>query len=70
MIGKTDEKTACRPSSRRPLLRLLDLQKLVVGGLLHLDQVGHLRDFGDLAEALAKPFASREGESHSAIPWP
>ena len=31
----------------------LDLQKLVVGFLLHLDEVRHLGDFGDLAEKLA-----------------
>ena len=50
--------------------QFLHLQKLVIRSALHLDQVGHFRDLGDLAEPFAKPFASREGESHSAVPWP
>ena len=45
--------------------RLLHLQELVIGGLLNLDEVRHLRDFDHLAEVFAKPFASGEGESHS-----
>ena len=68
LIGNTDEKTACSPSSSRPGFRLRDLEELVVGGLLHLDEVRHFRDLDDLAEVLAKPFASREGECHSRSP--
>src|SRR6202000_1324406 len=49
------------------LFRLIDLQELVVGGLLDLDEVGHLRHLGDLAEVLAEPFASGERERHSGI---
>ena len=39
-------------------LRLNDLQKLVVRGLLNLDKIRHLRHFDHLAEVLAKPLAS------------
>ena len=49
-----------------PLSRLHELEKLVIGGLLNLDEVRHLRDFDDFAEILAKAFATGEGESHSA----
>jgi hypothetical protein len=44
-IGNTDLKTDCRPSSWAPALGLVDLQELVVGRLLNLDEVRHLRDF-------------------------
>ena len=44
---------------------LRHLEELVVGGLLDLDEVRHLRHFDHLAEVFAKPFASRERESHS-----
>src|SRR3546814_1220603 len=37
------------------------LKKLVVGGLLDLDQVGHLGHFRDLAEVLADALASNQG---------
>jgi hypothetical protein len=43
----------------------VQLQKLVIRSALNLDEVRHLRDFLNLAEILAKPFASGEGESHS-----
>jgi hypothetical protein len=56
-----------QPLVETPAFGLHDLEKLVIRGLLHLDQIGHFRDFFDLAEELAKPLASREGESHSAI---
>src|SRR6185436_13772788 len=46
-------------------VRLFQLQKLVIGGALNLDEVRHMRDLLDLAEILAKAFASGEGESHS-----
>ena len=44
---------------------LFQLQELVIGSALNLDEVRHLRDLLDLAEVLAKAFASGEGESHS-----
>ncbi len=44
---------------------LYQLQELVIGGALNLDQVRHLRDLLDLAEILAKAFASGEGKGHS-----
>src|ERR1700730_9418629 len=47
---------------------LRHLKKLIVRGLLDLDEIGHFRDFHDLAEVLAKPFASREGKSHALRP--
>ena len=43
---------------------LVQLQELVIGGALNLDEVRHLRDLLDLAEILAKAFASGEGKSH------
>ena len=38
---------------RTAALRLVHQEELIVGGLLDLDQVRHLRDFADLAEGLA-----------------
>ena len=58
--GTPMAKTACSPSSLRPPSGFIHLEELVVGGLLDLDEVGHLRHFDDLAEVLAKPFASSE----------
>src|SRR5690606_9026034 len=51
---------------RAAALRLLDHQELVVGSLLNLDEVRHLRHFGNLAEELADPPATveRMGLSH------
>src|SRR6185312_16741811 len=48
-----------------PRIGLFQLQELVVGGALYLDEVRHVRDLLDLAEILAKAFASGEGEGHS-----
>jgi len=45
-------------------LRLDDLQELVVGRLLNLDEVRHLRHFLDLAEELADPLATGERLRH------
>ena len=39
-------------------LGLLDHQELVVGGLLHLDEIGHLGGFADMAEIFAHPLAA------------
>ena len=47
-------------------IRLHQLQELVIGSALNLDEVRHLRDLGDLAEILPQSFASGEGESHSS----
>src|SRR6185437_10577492 len=44
---------------------LPQLQELVIGGALNLDEVRHMRDLLDLAEVLAKAFASGEGKGHS-----
>ena len=63
-IGNTDLKTACRPSSGRPPLGSSTMQELVVGCLLNLDEVRHLRDFRDLAEELANALAAGERLSH------
>ena len=41
-------------------LGLVDQQELVVGGLLDLDQVRHLRDFADMSEELADTLATGE----------
>src|SRR5690606_19799017 len=51
---------------RAATLGLLDHQELVVGSLLHLDEVGHLRNFGDLSEEFPDPSAAIErlGLSH------
>jgi len=38
----------------------IDHQELVVRRLLNLDEVRHLRDFLDVTEELANPFATRE----------
>src|SRR5262249_1889823 len=48
-----------------PAIALFQLQELVIGGALNLDEVRHRGDFLDLAEILAKAFASGEAESHS-----
>jgi hypothetical protein len=40
------------------------LQEMIVGTLLHFDQVGHRRDLGNAPEVLAEPSATREGTSH------
>ena len=49
-------------------VRLLDQQELVVGRLLNLDEVRHLRDFPDGAEESADPLATGErlGHVHSS----
>ncbi len=43
-----------------PAFGLLDLQKLVIGGLLDLDQVRHFRYFDHVAEIFAEAFAACE----------
>ena len=43
-----------------PALGLVDQQKLIVGGLLHLDQIGHYRGFADVSEKFANPLAAGE----------
>ena len=49
----------------RPLLRpQVHLQEALVRGALHLDQVGHHRDLGDVPEALANPLATGERVCH------
>ncbi len=40
------------------------LQEMVVGALLHFDQVGHRRDLWNAPEVLAEPSATRERTSH------
>ena len=47
-----------------PALRLLHQQELVVGRLLNLDEVRHLRHFPDGAEELADPSATGERLVH------
>ena len=41
-------------------LGLVDHQELVVRGLLHLDQIGHFRDFADMPEEFADTLAAGE----------
>ena len=41
-------------------------EKLIVGGFLHLDQVGHFRDFVNAAERLAHLAAAVESGSHKS----
>ena len=45
---------------RPPAGRLVHHQELVIGGLLNLDEVRHLRDFLDVTEELANAFATGE----------
>ena len=45
---------------------IADLEELVVGRLLNLDEVRHLCDFQDLAEGFADTFAAGERLSHVA----
>src|SRR5262249_6103063 len=47
-------KAFVRPSA----LRLLNHQELIVGRLLNLDQVRHLRDFLDVSEEFSDPLAT------------
>ena len=64
-------KHCLQPLVRAPAFGLVDLEELVIRGLLDLDEVGHLRHFDDLAEELAKPLASREDRvmSRDPLPW-
>ena len=48
-------------------LRLLDHQELVVGRLLNLDEVRHLRDFLDLSEKLPNALATDQRIGHSDL---
>ena len=66
VIGNTDLNTACKPSLGRPPFGASIMQELVVGSLLHLDQVRHRADFPDVAEDLANPFAAGECLRHVA----
>jgi hypothetical protein len=50
LIGNTDLNTACKPSRPPPAFRLVHLQELIIGLLLHLDEVGHLGHFLDVAK--------------------
>ena len=43
-----------------PALGFGDQKKLVVGGLLHLDEIGHYRGFADVSEKFANPLATGE----------
>ena len=45
-------------------LGFVNKQKLVVGGLLNLDEVRHFSHFADVAEELADPFAASERLRH------
>ncbi len=51
---------------RTPALGRVHDEELVVGGLLHLDQVRHDADFPDVAEDLANPLAAGECLRHVA----
>ena len=52
--------------ARTAALRRVHHEELVVGGLLHLDQVRHRADFPDVAEDFANPFAAGECLRHVA----
>ena len=41
-------------------LGLVDEQELIVGGLLHFDQIGHFRGFADMSEEFADTLATGE----------
>ncbi len=49
-----------QPLVGTPALRLVDEEKLVVGGLLHFDQIGHLRGFANMSEEFADTLATGE----------
>ena len=49
-----------QPLVGTPALGLVDEQELIVGGLLHLDQIGHFRGFADMSEKLADTLATGE----------
>ena len=66
-IGNTDLKTACRPSLGRPPCGLLDQQELVVGCLLNLNEVRHLRDFLDFSEKLANALPTDKRLRHHVL---
>ena len=52
-------------SIRQPAaFRLGHLQELVIGVLLHLDEVGHFQDFPDLAKVFAVTFLANEARRH------
>ena len=52
--------------ARTTALRRVHHEELVVGGLLHLDQVRHRADFPDVAKDFANPFAAGECLRHVA----
>ena len=54
-----------KPLVRAPALGLIDEQELVVGRLLNLNQVRHLRHFPDMSEKLADPLTTGERLSQS-----
>ena len=45
---------------RAAALRLVDEQKLIVGRFLNFDQIGHLRDFADVAEKFTDTLTAGE----------
>ena len=49
-----------------PALGLVDQQELIVGGLLHFDQIGHFRDFADMTEKFANTLTAGERLRHIA----
>jgi hypothetical protein len=55
-----------KPLIGTPALGLVHEEELIVGGLLDLDQIGHLRDFANGAERLAYLAAAVERGSHTS----
>ena len=48
-----------------PALGLVDHQELIVGSLLHFDQIGHDRDFADMTEEFADTLPAGERLRHT-----
>jgi hypothetical protein len=62
-IGNRKDRAEDRlqPFVQTAAFRLLDHQKLVVGSLLHFDQVRHFRDLADMSEKLPNALSAGEG---------
>src|SRR3546814_17539493 len=57
-------KDLLQPQMLPRLGRDVHLQKLIVGATLHLDQIGHLGDFGNSPEILADALTTHERLVH------
>ncbi len=67
-VGDRENRTedGLKPLVRTSALGLVHEEELIIGGLLDLDQIGHLRDFANGTEGLAYLAAAVESGSHES----